>query len=67
MAGIRGLHVVAGDILRVVAASAQLLSALVKKVNRILARRAALRRLDYLITQSKDFINEIDILIIAAC
>ena len=66
MAGIRGLHVVAGDILRVVAASAQLLSALVKKVNRILARRAALRRLDYLITQSKDFINEIDILIIAA-
>ena len=54
MAGIRGLHVVAGDILRVVAASAQLLSALVKKVNRIL------------ITQSKDFINEIDILIIAA-
>ena len=49
MAGIRGLHVVAGDILRVVAASAQLLSALVKKVNRILARRAALRRLDYLI------------------
>ena len=67
VAGIRGLHVVAGDILRVVAASAQLLSALVKKVNRILARRAALRRLDYLITQSKDFINEIDILIIAAC
>ena len=55
VAGIRGLHVVAGDILRVVAASAQLLSALVKKVNRIL------------ITQSKDFINEIDILIIAAC
>ena len=51
VAGIRGLHVVAGDILRVVAASAQLLSALVKKVNRILARRAALRRLDYLITQ----------------
>ena len=51
VAGIRGLHVAAGDILRVVAASAQLLSALVKKVNRILARRAALRRLDYLITQ----------------
>ena len=60
VAGIRGLHVAAGDILRVVAASAQLLSALVKKVNRILARRAALRRLDYLITQSKDFINDID-------
>ena len=54
VAGICGLHVAAGDILRVVAASAQLLSALVKKVNRIL------------ITQSKDFINEIDILIIAA-
>ena len=65
MAGMRGLHVAAGDIPRL-AASAQLL-ALVKKVNLILARRAALRRLDYLITQSKDFINEIDILIIAAC
>ena len=51
VAGICGFHVTAGDILRVVAASAQLLSALVKKVNRILARRAALRRLDYLITQ----------------
>ena len=51
VAGICGLRVTAGDILRVVAASAQLLSALVKKVNRILARRAALRRLDYLITQ----------------
>ena len=61
VAGIRGLHVAAGDILRVVAASAQLLSALVKKVNRILARRAALRRLDYLITQSKDFISLISL------
>ena len=44
MAGMRGLHVASGDILRVVAASAQLL-ALVKKVNLILARRAALRRM----------------------
>ena len=43
MAGPRGLHVAAGDILRL-AASAQLL-AIVKKVNRILARRAALRRM----------------------
>ena len=44
VAGLRGLHVAAGDILRVMAASAQLL-ALVKKVNLILARRAALRRM----------------------
>ena len=43
MAGIPGLHVAAGDILSL-ATSAQLL-ALVKKVNRILARRAALRRM----------------------
>ena len=39
----RGLHVAAGDI-PLLAASAQLL-ALVKKVNLILARRAALRRM----------------------
>ena len=43
VAGIPGLHVAAGDIPRL-AASAQLL-ALVKKVNLILARRAALRRM----------------------
>ena len=43
VAGLRGLHVAAGVILRL-AASAQLL-ALVKKVNLILARRAALRRM----------------------
>ena len=43
MAGMRGLHVAAGDIPRL-AASAQLL-ALVKKVNLILARRAVLRRM----------------------
>ena len=43
MAGLRGLHVAAGDIL-CLATSAQLL-ALVKKVNLILARRAALRRM----------------------
>ena len=43
VAGLCGLHVAAGVILRL-AASAQLL-ALVKKVNLILARRAALRRM----------------------
>ena len=43
MAGLCGLHVAAGDTPRL-AASAQLL-ALVKKVNLILARRAALRRM----------------------
>ena len=57
VAGLRGLHVAAGDILR----------SCCPPSSRRLARRAALRRLDYLITQSKDFINEIDILIIAAC
>ena len=43
VAGLRGLHVAAWDIL-CLATSAQLL-ALVKKVNLILARRAALRRM----------------------
>ena len=43
VAGLRGLRVAAGDIL-CLATSAQLL-ALVKKVNLILARRAALRRM----------------------